>query len=340
MRKILLYFFLILGSGVFGWLTSRYYYLPKKLENPVVQIKPRPLDKYAIEVLSKKMVASSKIEIREVVKEDATFSSYLFSFSFDPTLGGKEEKKVTGLINVPKGKGPFPLIVMFRGYVDQKLYKTGDGTKRAGEFFAENGFITVAPDFLGYAGSDPEVENIFESRFQTYTSSLVLLKSLSSLSEYDQSTPLLWGHSNGGQIALTILEITGGNYPTVLWAPVSKPFPYSILYYTDESDDRGKLIRHELAAFEETYDVELYSLTNYLEKISAPLQIHQGTFDDAVPTEWTDSLVKNLEGVEKNVEYFKYAGADHNLQPAWGNVVARNLNFFRENRHPFDEKAN
>lgn len=339
MRKLFPYLLLVLIAGVFGWLTSRYYYLPKKLESPLVQIKPRPLDKYALDTLSKKMILPSKIEIGEVLEEKSDFTSYLFSFSLDPTLGGKTEKKVTGTINIPNQKGSFPLIVMLRGYVDQELYRPGDGTRRAAEYFAKNGFITIAPDFLGYGASDQEADNIFESRFQTYTTALVLLKSLDTIPQYDQSTPLIWGHSNGGQIALTVLEITKGAYPTVLWAPVSKPFPYSILYYTDESDDRGKLIRRELADFEDSYDVELYSLTNYMDKISAPIQVHQGTFDDAVPSDWTDSLVKNLEKVEKDVEYFKYAGADHNLQPSWGTVVARNLAFFRKEQLSSDENT-
>ena len=36
----------------------------------------------------------------------------------------------------------------------------------------------------------------------------------------------------------------------ILWAPVSKPFPYNILYYTDEAEDRGKWLRGEIAKFE------------------------------------------------------------------------------------------
>jgi dipeptidyl aminopeptidase/acylaminoacyl peptidase len=183
---------------------------------------------------------------------------------------------------------------------------------------------------LGYASSDPEAANIFESRFQTYVTAIALLNSVNQIDKFDKTNIAIWGHSNGGQIALTTLEITDRNIPTVLWAPVSKPFPYSILYYTDESDDRGKLIRHELSKFEDDYDVEKYSLTNYLEKITAPLEIHQGTADDAVPKEWTDSLVKNLKNTDKEVGYFVYPGADHNLQPSWNTVVARNLEFFRK----------
>ena len=275
MRKFILLLALVLGGILAGWALNSLYNSPKSSPNPISQVKPRPLDKYSIENLSKAKIEAAKIEIGESLKEDKDFTSYLVSFSLDPTLTNKEKKKVTGLINIPKGDGPFPLVVMFRGYVDQEIYKTGAGTQRAGEYFARNGYLTIAPDFLGYAGSDSEAGNIFETRFQTYTTALTLLSSLQSVKQWNGKDIFIWGHSNGGQIALTVLEVTGAAYPTVLWAPVSKPFPYSILYYTDESEDRGKLIRRELAEFEQTYDPDLYAIDLNYDRVKAPLQLHQ-----------------------------------------------------------------
>ena len=333
MKRIIVFVLLFLSGIILGWWFSR--------EKAIIQIKPRPLDKYTIENLGTVNIVPSQISLDETLNGNESFISSLFSFSFDPSLSSgqvPEVKKVTGLINMPNGEGPFPVIVMLRGYVDQKLYKTGDGSKRAGEYFAKNGFITIAPDFLGYAGSDKESENIFESRFQTYTTALTLLKSISNpnfakatLGKWDNKNIFIWGHSNGGQIALTILEITGETYPTVLWAPVSKPFPYSILYYTDESDDGGKLIRKELAKFEDQYDPDLYSITKYFDRIKAPIQLHQGTADDAVAKDWSDSLIKTLKNQELTPNYYVYPGADHNLQPSWNTVVARDLQFFKKN---------
>src|SRR5690606_21512717 len=137
--------------------------------------------------------------------------------------------------------------------------------------------ITIAPDFLGYAGSDENAANIFESRFQTYTLAISLINSIGNSSftkmtnqEWNKEDVFIWAHSNGGQIALTTLEATGKAYPTTLWAPVSKSFPYSVLYYTDEAEDKGKFIRHELAKFEDLYDTDKYSLDNYFELVKAP----------------------------------------------------------------------
>ncbi|MBU0572227.1 prolyl oligopeptidase family serine peptidase [Patescibacteria group bacterium] len=330
MKKFVIYFLATAVLISLGWLANSFYqnYAPDPVViNPVI---PRPLEKYTIENLAISKPEEGNIQIEEVISEENDFTSYLFSLEFKPSLQDREIKKMTGQLNIPTGKGKYPVIVMFRGYVDQEIYETGIGTRKSAEVYAQNGFITIAPDFLGYAGSDLQAENIFEARFQTYTAALSVLNSLDSISSWDGTNIFLWGHSNGGQVALTILEITGDDYPTVLWAPVTKPFPYSILYYTDEAEDRGKYIRRELAKFENLYNVEQYSISNYLERIDAPIQFHQGTADDSVPLEWTNEFVNVLDELEKEVTYYMYSGADHNMTPAWNTVVERNLVFFNK----------
>lgn len=330
MKKFLIYFLSAIIFLSLGWLLGSYF--QNYVSNPVIinPVIPKPLEKYTIENLSVSNIEKENIQIEEVISEEDTYTSYVFSLEHKPSLKDRVVKKTTGQINIPTEKGKYPIIVMFRGYVDQEIYETGIGTSKSAAVYAQNGFITVSPDFLGYAGSDIQAENIFESRFQTYTTALSVLESLDSISEWDGKNVFLWGHSNGGQVALTILEITGDNYPTVLWAPVTKSFPYSILYYTDESEDKGKYIRRELAKFENLYDVEKYSIDNYLENIKAPIQFHQGTADDAVPTVWTSDFVDILDKLEKEVTYYVYSGANHNMVPAWNTVVERNLVFFNK----------
>lgn len=330
MKKFIVFFLSAIILISFGWLLNSYF--QNYISNPVIinPVIPKPLEKYTIENLTMSDIERGDIQIEEVISEENDFTSYLFSLKHKPSLRDREIKKTTGQLNIPIENGEYPIIVMFRGYVDQEIYETGIGTRKSAAIYAQNGFITIAPDFLGYAGSDIQAENIFESRFQTYTTALSVLKSLDSIPSWDGENVFLWGHSNGGQVALTILEITRDNYPTVLWAPVTKPFPYSILYYTDESEDKGKYIRRELAKFENLYDVEQYSIDNYLEKIDAPIQFHQGTSDGAVPTEWTSDFVDILDELKKETTYYVYSGANHNMVPAWNTVVERNLTFFNK----------
>jgi len=329
--KNLLFAIIILLFGIVVGLVINLK-LPKRnseAQQIVNTVIPKPLERYTIDNLKNKVDERGQIVIDPTpLEENDNFDSYIFEYKFDPTLEGKAKKTVTGLINIPNDQEKHPIALMIRGYVNQETYTIGEGTKRDGEFLANNGYITIAPDFLGYAGSDSEASNIFESRFQTYTTVESIINSFDSIESWDNKNIFVWGHSNGGQIALTLLEITRKDLPTVLWAPVSKPFPYSVLYYTDESDDNGKFIRSQLANFENLYDADLYSLTNYFDYITAPIQLNHGTADDAVPKEWSDNLAKVLKSKDLDTTYYTYPGANHNLSPGWDTAIQRTLSFF------------
>lgn len=332
MKSFFTYLFFAIVFILIGWFANVAWHLPKDSGSPIAAVKQYPLEKYSFDNLGLLNVESSKIELGQILKDAPKFTSYQFFITFDPTFTNSTKKRVSGQINIPKENSKNAAVVMFRGFVDQTIYKTGMGTLRASEYFAENGYITVAPDFLGYAASDKEAGDIFESRFQTYTTALATLKSLeNSKTELvvNDDKVYLWGHSNGGQIAVAVLEITKKPYKTILWAPNSAKFPYSILYYLDEASDQGKLIITELSKLMTDYDVTKYSIRSFLDQIhpQTKIQIHQGTGDEAVPYGWNDSLVKKLKDQKIDVTYFKYTGADHNLNPSWSSAVQTSLEF-------------
>lgn len=283
--------------------------------------KELPYEKYSIERLSERGGVPSPIE---VVGNKFYYQS--------------EGRRISGEINVPPfdfAQGLRGVIVMARGYVEKEGYKTGMGTHNAAAYYAKQGYLTYAPDFSGYGESDPEDANALGARLVKPVEILDLLASIKT------DKPIyLWGHSNGGQIMLSVVEILGKGglqgqalqvKGVTLWAPVSKPFPYNILYYTDEASDSGKWLRGQISEFEKDYDVFNYSIDKYLDWINIPVQIHQGSQDEAVPKRWSDELVKNLDEKEKMVNYFVYPGADHNMKPGWDTVVARDIEFFGKN---------
>jgi uncharacterized protein len=330
MRKIFLGIFIGVAVTIGGYFARQAvtsYVSSLATISPLSKILEKPLEKYSILRLSGRKFTGSQIVLDSATATTSAYTVYTFHFDSDG-------KKVTGVAHIPASPEPaegFPVIVQLRGYADREKYFPGEGTQRSAEVYASNGFISLAPDFLGYGGSDMPSSDVFEERFETYTTALNLLTSVKTLAMADSSKIGIWGHSNGGQIALTALEILGRPVPAVLWAPVSKPFPYSILYYTDDVPDHGKLLRKELAKFESQYDVEQYSLTNYLNRITGPVQIQQGTSDAAVPLAWSDSLAQTLEASNSAVSYFTYTGADHNMQPTtWNTVVSRDVTFFEK----------
>lgn len=312
------------GASLYFWQNSSSIVTITATPEP----KLTPLAKYSFENLKKrfeeKTYLGSEIKLERKLKEEDKFTAYIFSFTTDG-------KKVTGQLNLPNGKGPFPVVVMLRGYADREVYFTGLGTRKAAGHFAENGFITLAPDFLGFGGSDWESADIIEARFERPVTVLNLLSSIKTLPQADTKNVFLWGHSNGGQIAISVLEITQKLIPTILWVPVTRGFPESVTDYIGELDDQGKMVIASISAFLKDYKPEQFSVTGYFQDIQAPLLVHQGLADPLVKEEWTNEFVEKLRGMGKIVDYYTYPRNDHNLSRDWDTVVERDLEFLKKN---------
>lgn len=296
----------------------------------------KPLEKYSFENLANSNILPGQILLEREIESTSSYVSHQFAISV-------EGQKVTGQINLPNSTPPaggFPIILMNRGFIDPEMYQTGMGTKNAAAYYADQGFITIAPDYLGFGESDLEDADPMAARVKKPMTPLTILFSLDSLNQFTQANidkVGMWGHSNGGQISLSVLEIVGNSpywnqpIPTVLWAPVTAAFPYNILHYTDDFDTVGKALRKVLYNFELKYDTDKYSIHPYLDWIESPIQLHQGTEDDLTPTAWSDRITKVLKDKDKEITYYKYPGADHNLKPNWNEVVARDAVFYKSN---------
>lgn len=377
-------------GGIGGWVLRESYRNDPMFFSPflesVQQAKRMPLQKYAISQLAEQTIPPSEIRIQSVIDDNADFTSYLFSYE---TYGGT----ITGQLNVPQSTreaidgenaivSPSPVIVMLRGYHPLPSYTTGGGTRNGAAALARAGFITIAPDFLGYGDSDPEFEDSWEARLAKPAQILQLLETLTqvglplqntlnqtvSVSVEDDQVGM-WAHSNGGQIALSVLQIKSEPIPTTLWAPVTAPFPYSVLYFGLEQADEGRSQRRWLAQFEDTYDVYDFSISRHMNRLTGPIQLHHGTADEAAPIVWSDTfenwvtaentrreqlleestddtaaetettiatetaIVDELNQAPLspiNLTYYRYPGADHNMRPSWDQVVQRDIGFFRE----------
>ncbi len=337
---------------------------PKKVTE--TEIKELPLLQYSIENLSKKeFVAKKPIKIEEIISENLEKQIYTLLFSYE-----SQGKSISGALNlkISKNATQEPVVVMIRGFVPLEEYFFGAGTQSAAAILADNGYVTLSPDFLGFGVSDGEPVNTWEARFVKVANVIDLIKTIQTFPEIDLSIlpnlPIkkinldankigIWAHSNGGQIAVSTLEVLGSNLPTTLWAPVLAPFPYSILYFTDENADEGKEARKYLSQFEEDYDVFDFSLTKHLDRLNGPIQIQHGTNDDSALASWTEEFLIKIDLENKTrktnnsatdssqsaltkkeeieIDFFKYPGANHNLQPNWNEAIEKDLLFFKKN---------
>ena len=281
---------------------------------------------YTFEALSAREFRPGKINLTSLTKKEKNFDTYVFTYQSD-------NKTISGMANIPRGEGIFPVVILLRGYANRETYHIGLGTERSANFLAEHGFLTLAPDFLGYGWSNWEDQDILLARFYRPVEVLNLLSAVDSLPQADSSRIGLWGHSNGGQIALSILEITGKNYPTSLWAPVSLGFPESVTVYLGIQEEVGNPVKEKVEEFLKDNDPKKFSIVEYFTQIKAPFIIHQGLADELIKTEWTRDLVDRLRNQSLKVDFFLYRGENHNFNryKNTGDLLRqRDWEFFRQ----------
>lgn len=340
---------LLISGGIFGWKMG-WWKLENEFKNPISDIKNnRKVEKntgylaqYNFENLRKRENKSSKIEkigktlvVEEARKElikRGDLKGKTFNFETSAVTFESNGKKISGMMNVPltTKSNKMPVIIMIRGFAEAEGYFIGSGSWKMADELARNGFVTISLDFLGFGLSDGESTDILEARFEKPVSVLDLIESVKSLEFVDPEKIGIWSHSNGGQIAISVLEITGMNYPTVLWAPMTNPFPKSVIETIDEESESGKIVKTRIEEFEKEYDSKLYSIDNFYNNISASILIHQGTADEWCKVSWQKELQNKLKKLGKEVDLDIRDDNDHNLKQSWDEVTKMDVEFFKE----------
>lgn len=297
------------------WETSQAGPTPTPTPNPNIK-------NYSFPALKAREYPGSEINMVKIISQQDTYTTWLITFVTDG-------KKVSGMLNMPKKSGKLPVIVLIRGYADDYRNITGVGTYKAANYFAENGFITLAPDFLGFGYSDYGSTDILEARFEKPVTVLNLLVSIKNIKNANLDKIFLWGHSNGGQIAISVLEITGRPLPTVLWAPMTLGFPDSVLEFVDEMSDQGKMVKNAISDFLLYHKSEEYSIDTYFGDIKADFQINQGSYDSDVNPKDSKKFADVLKNYGLKVNYNLYPKNDHNLKQSWEQVIGRDLSFYK-----------
>ncbi|HRV94204.1 MAG TPA: alpha/beta fold hydrolase [Anaerolineae bacterium] len=282
---------------------------------------PHPMEPFTIEGLRERDYPGGTINIRSVLTTTATFTRYYIDYPSDNLT-------ITGIMQIPPGDGPFPVVLLNHGYIPQSRYWSGADTWRAAEYLNAHGYLTLSSDFRTWGQSDSG-DNFF--RTGLLLDALNLVGSVGSIPQADPNRIGMWGHSMGGGVTTKAITVDPRIKAAVLYAPVSA--------YDPEVIDRwGAGIRRETeerlvaayadAVYSPTF-LERTSPINYLEFVTAPVQIHIGTADTSTPPEWSANLNEALIKADREVEYFVYQGQGHAFEgESWRLFMERVTDFF------------
>ncbi len=270
----------------------------------------------SVPYLRERTYQGGKIKIEETLVSEANYTSYIFSYPSD-------NLKIFGMMNVPNGNGPFPVIILNHGYFNQTSFSSGDGTRAMADILAAKGYITLASDYRGFGKSENDAQKSRGHSPNYAIDILNLISSVKSLTKADTNRIGMWGHSMGGEVSLRSLEATNKIKAAVLWAPTSTNASDNAAFYS-----RGQ--RAGLPSPSQNQNVQQdTSPINYLKYILTPISLHQGLADTEVKPEWSKQLNQALIKEGKKVEYFEYPGQDHNFRNlGWDIIAKRTVDFF------------
>lgn len=286
---------------------------------------------FTIESLSKREYKKSAITIESKAYENDIFTAHVISYNSDGN-------KLYALLSVPKDlKSHSPFLILNHGYIDPQYYSTVHSYKNPFDFFANKGFIVLKPDYRANGNSQGDRTDPL-NRLNYPIDVLNLIASLPSLDltipNSDKRSILMWGHSMGGDITLKVLEVAGTKIKAAsLWAPVSAPYPESMLYFLKTRDIANyERVKELVYKFFSSDDFQKLSPSENTHLIQTPLIIHHGTKDESVPYQWSVDLEKKLRKSKIKFTFYSYPNEDHNFtKGAHAKVIQRDAEFFTPN---------
>jgi dipeptidyl aminopeptidase/acylaminoacyl peptidase len=287
---------------------------------------PDPLAAWTAEGLRQLPYGTGEISIGAIVNQTAAYTTYRIRY---PTA---DNLTVTGLLHLPAGDGPFPLVIANRGYIEPERYQPGMGSRGFSDAAARAGFVVIAPDFRGYAGGDDGPNEFYHGYAVDVLSLIPLARRLPQV----QAGPIaMWGHSRGAAITLQVISLTDA----VAAASVVAPPPIDLAAdYERRLRQSGGNPGSETWPFPPAADPQAYRRLSPLYRLAdavAVVQLHHGTADTLTDPSASQAIADTLRAAGREAELRWYPGAPHTLAGTDAATMhQRSLELFRSTLNP------
>lgn len=283
-----------------------------------------PYTELGIEALAARSYGSGDITDLGILDSSSYAERHLISYPSDGLT-------INGFMDVPFGVGPFPVVLVLHGYVEEEGYQVENYTAGYAAAFANAGYISIHPNYRNYPPSDSG-PNQFRVGFAIDVLNLIAIANASAgqpglLQSARPDAVFLWGHSMGGGIALRAITVGADVQGAVLYGSMSGDERRNFEHIRDvlSAGDRGL---EELSVPLE--ELQFISPAYFYDRIRVPVSIHHGDIDDVVPLSWSAELCGLLQTLGKQVECFTYHNMPHIFYGLNDHLlIQRSIEFFQ-----------
>lgn len=289
-----------------------------------------------INTLRELNITGSDIAVEQALTSGANYARYIASYT-------SEGNKIYGLLTIPFGdvpEGGFKAIVFNHGYIPPDSYVTTERYVAYVDALAQSGFVVFKIDLRGHGDSEGEAIGSYFSPAYTIDA-ISALHSLQSMNVVDPEGIGMWGHSMAGNLVLRTMLVEPAVKAGVIWAGAVYSYDDFVKYaITDTSFVRSPEspgLRRSREIFE-TYGRpdssvpfwQAVSLTENIEYLQSPVQIHHAVDDDVVNIGYSRDLAAVLQASGKTYEFYEYDSGGHNISaPSFDLAMQRTIAFFR-----------
>jgi pimeloyl-ACP methyl ester carboxylesterase len=247
---------------------------------------------------------------------------------------------ISGILNIPKGEGPFPLLILNHGHIPPSIYTIGRGLKREQDYLARQGFAVLHTDYRGHGASDPSPDTVrmaYDAGLEYSMDSVnaVLAMREAKIPGVDTEHVGMLGHSMGGGVSLNIATARPDSVDAVvLYAPVHADAWENFMRWRSERDE-GDRTRELLGTREENPAAwDALSSKTWIKDIEDPVLLFHGTNDKDVPIAWSEDLQQTMAAHGKAFRLVRYEGEGHEFGPQWNDFMRQTAAFFDEHLRP------
>ena len=242
---------------------------------------------------------------------------------------------ITGVMDIPEGSGPFPVLVLAHGYIDPAVYATGQGLRREQDWLARAGYVVLHVDYRDHAGSsrDPDADEHLRLGYTVDVINAIHALRRSRLRFLDRERIGLLGRSMGGGVVYNVLTVAPGLVDAaVVFAPVSSRAEENFDRWIRHDPSRAALSRRIIRAYGTPEQSPEFwrevSPRTFFGRITEPILIHHGTADESCPIRWSRQSLAALRRAGVDARMFTYPGEPHAFAGAWPTSMRRTVRVF------------
>lgn len=291
--------------------------------SPSASPAPTP-DPVSLQALIQKDYDGRDLSLGRVIARNSAFTRYFATFK-SGTL------TISGTLHIPRGTGPFPVLIFNHGFRVTATYVNGEGLRREQDYLAQRGYAVLHVDYRNHAQSDddPAAEDNLRLGYTEDAINAVLAVKSSSIPTLDRERIGMLGRSMGGGVTLNVAVVRPDLVGAfVLFDPVSSNTIDNFNKWTAGSPAGNRILSTYGSPRDNPTFWRNVSPVGFFGRVSRPILIHHGTADTSTPLSWTRRTVAALEAKDKDVTLLLYKGEPHVFGAAWPLAMSRTQAFF------------